>query len=64
MDAAEPFNIPVNPVALGIPVSTVSLCISLLHYGGLPCGFHIYFFSISSHEKGNMRKRRADNVKL
>lgn len=32
MDAAEPFNVPVNPVALGIPVSAVSLwiCIALL----------------------------------
>lgn len=30
MDAAEPFNVPVNPVALGIPVSldyTACLCI-------------------------------------
>lgn len=29
MDAAEPFNVPVNPVALGIPVSAVSLWICI-----------------------------------
>lgn len=31
MDAAEPFNVPVNPVALGIPVSISYLCDILVH---------------------------------
>lgn len=30
MDAAEPFNVPVNPEALGIPVS-ISYCCEKMH---------------------------------
>ncbi|KAL0357203.1 UNVERIFIED_CONTAM: hypothetical protein Scaly_1406000 [Sesamum calycinum] len=37
MDAAEPFNVPVNPVALGIPVSRAFLCISVA-VDGSPVG--------------------------
>ncbi|KAL4381970.1 hypothetical protein AHAS_Ahas04G0186700 [Arachis hypogaea] len=32
MDAAEPFNVPVNPEALGIPVSTIFLSSSILSF--------------------------------
>lgn len=32
MDAAEPFNVPVNPIALGIPVSIYSLADILLPF--------------------------------
>lgn len=30
MDAAEPFNVPVNPEALGIPVSGNTCCLGCL----------------------------------
>lgn len=56
MDAAEPFNIPVNPVALGIPVSSVSLCISLLHYGGCHVGF-IFISLVSAHMRKEICER-------
>lgn len=46
MDAAEPFNIPVNPVALGIPVSVVSLWICIASLWACHVGFKYILYDI------------------